>query len=117
MDKKEEQLHTAHPEVAQPIGLPMLDNTELGKNLDMKDLKPHPAHAIKTQLQVSLGEVQLTVGELASLKENQVLALGTRFDEEVDLSLDGQVVARGLLVALDGHFAIQITQLPLPLTL
>ncbi len=117
MDKKEEQLHTARPEVAQPIGLPMLDNTELGKKLDIKDLKPHPAHAIKTQLQVSLGEVQLTVGELASLKENQVLALGTRFDEEVDLSLDGQVVARGLLVALDGHFAIQITQLPLPLTL
>jgi flagellar motor switch protein FliN/FliY len=35
----------------------------------------------------------------------------------VDLLLDGKVVARGQLVAVDGHFAVRITELPVALKL
>jgi flagellar motor switch protein FliN/FliY len=35
----------------------------------------------------------------------------------VDLVLEGKVVARGELVAVDGFFAVRITELPLPLRL
>jgi flagellar motor switch protein FliN/FliY len=38
-------------------------------------------------------------------------------DQPVDVLLEGQVVARGVLVAVDDHFGIRITELPLSLDL
>jgi len=77
----------------------------------------HPLHQIKTQVQVCVGQATLTVGELLGAKEHQVLPLDRTLDQPVDLMIEGKVVARGQLVALDGHFAVRITELPQPLTL
>lgn len=81
----------------------------------MKDL--HPLHQISTQVQVRVGEADVTVGELINAKEGQVLKLNRQIDEAVDLLIEGRVVARGYLVALDGQFAIRISELPQPLSL
>ena len=59
----------------------------------------------------------MTVGELLSAKENQVLRLDRTLDQAVDLLLEGQVIARGQLVAVDDYFAVRITELPVPLQL
>lgn len=77
----------------------------------------HPLHGIKAQLQVCVGQATITVGELLAAREQQVLVLDRTPDEPVDLVLDGKVVARGQLAAVDGRFAIRITELPLPLKL
>lgn len=77
----------------------------------------HPIHQVKATLQVYLGSATLTVGELMSATKNQVLVLDRTVGQPVDLLLEGQVVARGQLVALDEHFAVRITELPLPLNL
>lgn len=77
----------------------------------------HPLHSIKAQLQVCVGQATVTVGELIGAREQQVLVLDRTPDQPVDLVLDGQVVARGQLVAVDGHFAVRLTELPLPLKL
>lgn len=77
----------------------------------------HPIHQVKATLQVYLGSATLTVGELMSATKNQVLVLDRTVGQPVDLLLEGQVVARGQLVALDDHFAVRITELPLPLNL
>lgn len=77
----------------------------------------HPLHGIKTQLQVCVGQASVTVGELLGAREQQVLVLDRTPDQPVDLLLDGKVVARGQLVAVDGHFAVRITELPQPLKL
>lgn len=77
----------------------------------------HPLHSIRTQLQVCVGRASVTVGELLGAREQQVLVLDRTPDQPVDLLLDGKVVARGQLVAVDGHFAVRITELPLPLKL
>ena len=77
----------------------------------------HPLHGIKTELQVCVGRAQLTVGELLNASGQAVVVLDRTPDQPVDLLLDGQVVARGHLVAVDGHFAVRISELPLPLTL
>jgi flagellar motor switch protein FliN len=81
----------------------------------MKDL--HPLHQIRTQVQVRVGEADVTVGELINAKEGQVLKLSRQIDEAVDLLIEGRVVARGYLVALDGQFAVRISELPQPLSL
>lgn len=75
----------------------------------------HPIHQVKATLQVYLGSATLTVGELMSAAKNQVLVLDRTVGQPVDLLLEGQVVARGQLVAVDEHFAVRITELPLPL--
>lgn len=71
---------------------------------------------IKTQLQVSVGEATLTVGELVGAKPGHVVRLDSPVDQPVTLSIGGQLVARGQLVAVDGHFAVRLTELPAPLS-
>lgn len=74
-----------------------------------------PLLQVKARLQVCVGEMILTVGDLLSAKEHQVFALDRQVDQAVDILLEGKVVARGQLVAVDDHFAIRLSELPLPL--
>lgn len=71
-----------------------------------------PLRHIKASLTVCVGSVQLTVGELLSARDQQVLRLDRSVDQPVDLLLEGHVVARGTLVAVDDHFGVRITELP-----
>lgn len=76
----------------------------------------HPLHAVKVRLDVRVGEAILSIGELLAARENQVLVLDRTIEQPVDLVLEGRVVARGQLVAVDdGNFAVRITEVPLPL--
>ncbi len=75
----------------------------------------NPLHAIRARLQACVGQVEMTIGELLAARENQVLVLDRMVDQPVDLMLEGKLVARGQLVAVDGVFAVRITDLPLPL--
>nr|WP_279343701.1 FliM/FliN family flagellar motor C-terminal domain-containing protein [Variovorax terrae] len=77
----------------------------------------NPLYQVKAKLQVRVGEITLSVAELLALRENQVLSLNSGLDEPVDLLLENSVVARGQLVALDGHFALQIVELPVAMRL
>jgi flagellar motor switch protein FliN len=70
---------------------------------------------VKVRLQVRVGEAAMTVGDLLAARENAVLVLDRSVEQPVDLMIEGQVVARGQLVAVDGAFAVRITELPLPL--
>ena len=75
----------------------------------------NPLHDIKARLQVCVGDVVITVGELLSLREQQVITLNQKVNAPVDVLLEGKVVARGQLVAVDDRFAVRVTQLPVPL--
>ena len=77
----------------------------------------HPLHGVRIKLRVCVGEAGTTLGELLGARENDVLTLDRRVEQPVDLLLEGRVVARGQLVAVDGAFAVRITELPLPLKL
>ncbi|MFL6676165.1 MAG: FliM/FliN family flagellar motor switch protein [Massilia sp.] len=75
----------------------------------------NPLHQVKTSLQVSVGNLSMSIGELMALKEQQVLRLGQKIDDAVELLIEGKPVARGQLVAVDGYFAVRITELPVAL--
>lgn len=77
----------------------------------------NPLLSVKVQLQVRVGSVAMTLGELMAARENAVLALDRAVDQPVDLVLEGRTVARGQLVAVDDCFAVRITELPLALKL
>jgi flagellar motor switch protein FliN/FliY len=75
----------------------------------------NPLHSVRTRLRVCVGELELTVGELLAAREQQVFVLDRAIDQPVDLVLEGKVVARGQLVAVDGNFALRISELPVTL--
>jgi flagellar motor switch protein FliN/FliY len=96
----------------------------LSQVIELPELKAHPLpgapvigaamnviNAVKVRLRAVAGEATMTVGELAALREDAVLKLDRPVDEPVDVILDGQVVARGRLVAVGDQFGIQITEL------
>jgi flagellar motor switch protein FliN len=108
---------TATPS-AQLIALPELHPAPGAESGDASILESaHPLYQVKTRLQVCVGEATLTVGELLSAKEHQVVRLDRLVEQPVDLVLEGKVVARGQLVAVDDHFGVRITELPVPLQL
>jgi flagellar motor switch protein FliN len=72
----------------------------------------NPLHHVKATLTVCVGSAVLTVGELLNARKEQVIRLDSAISEPVDLLIEGKVVARGQLVAIDDHFAVRITQLP-----
>ena len=82
----------------------------------------NPLHQIKASLQVCVGSATLTVGELMSAREHQVLLLDRSIEQPVDLVLEGQIVARGQLVAVDNQLAVgrslsaEVPKLPAQLT-
>jgi flagellar motor switch protein FliN/FliY len=110
------------PPTAQIIALPDLHAGQqdgsanpTGDGTVLKDW--NPLHQIRAKLQVCVGEATLSVGELLGAKEHQVLRLDREIDQAVDLTIEGRVVARGQLVAVDGHFAVRLTELPVSLSL
>lgn len=75
----------------------------------------NPFHQIKATLTVCVGRAEVTVGDLLNAQENQVIQLDQTVDEPVEILLHGQVIARGILVAVDDQFGVRITDLPVPL--
>lgn len=65
---------------------------------------------VRVSLVAVLGEAHMSVGELFELKDNSVVKLDADVNQEVELLLDNQVVARGALVIADDNFGIQITE-------
>jgi flagellar motor switch protein FliN/FliY len=76
----------------------------LGENMDL-------IRNLKVRLAVSVGRCELTVKELFDLRESMVLTLDKDTREPVEISLDGKLVARGTLVAVDDSFGVRITEI------
>ncbi|MFP5473130.1 MAG: FliM/FliN family flagellar motor switch protein [Gammaproteobacteria bacterium] len=113
---------TAPPPTVQALALPELPEKRGESSHRSAGATPvlqgwNPLHQIRATLQVMVGEATISVGELLGAKEHQVLTLDREVDAPVDLTIEGKVVARGQLVAVDGHFGVRITELPVALGL
>jgi flagellar motor switch protein FliN/FliY len=110
-ESRAEELPTPNV-VAHVIALSELHDTSQGEHL-IDGI--NPLHQIKARLSVCVGEIVLTVGELVKARQGQVLELDRTMEQAVDILLEGRVIARGQLVAVDDHFAVRITELPISL--
>ena len=62
-------------------------------------------------LSAELGRCSLRVRELLELGVGAVVHLDREADAPVDLLVNGTIVARGEVVAVDGRFGVRITEL------
>jgi flagellar motor switch protein FliN/FliY len=75
----------------------------------------HALRNVKVRVMVCVGSAELTLGELLGAKAQQVVRLDRAVEQPVDVVVEGQVVARGTLVAVDERFGVRITELPVAL--
>jgi flagellar motor switch protein FliN/FliY len=66
--------------------------------------------SVKVQLSVVVGQAESTVGELMALQALSVLKIDRGIDCPVDVVVNGNIIARGQLVAVDDHFGVRITE-------
>ncbi|RVU37065.1 FliM/FliN family flagellar motor switch protein [Rheinheimera riviphila] len=65
---------------------------------------------VEVQLTGHIGQCTMSVATLYALKKGDIIGLGADIDQPIELSLHGKVVARGRLVAQDGKFALEVTE-------
>ncbi|MCE3261337.1 MAG: putative flagellar motor switch protein [Pseudoduganella sp.] len=108
MQNKRKEAEQASPQIIELSALPAA--ATLGESIVRGNLEL--VQSVRTKLTVVVGEASLTIGELMALRAEQVLRLDSLVDAPLDILLDGLVVARGQLVAVDDHFGVRITDLP-----
>lgn len=62
-------------------------------------------------LVIELGRLNMTVREIAELRQGEVLELGRSPTEPVALVVEGRVIGGGKLVNVEGEIGVQITSL------
>lgn len=63
---------------------------------------------VKLDAEVLLGDVELTIEELFSLKQGSVVTSTQSIDSPLSLVVNGKVVATGLLVVVDDKFGFEV---------
>ena len=66
---------------------------------------------VKVKVEAVISGTQITVGELFALKTDSVIQLNRDAGAPIDLVVDGKIVGRGILVVVDEHFGLQITEI------
>lgn len=67
--------------------------------------------SVSVRLEAFLGSASMTVADLTGLATNAVVPLDAALNQAVELRLNGIVVARGELVAVDEKFGVRLTEI------
>jgi flagellar motor switch protein FliN/FliY len=93
----------------QQIELPELDAGP-GQGAPVIAARQAIFDSIAVNVQVVLGQAGTTLGELLDLKPAATLKLDRLVHQPVDLVLNGTVIGRGELIAIDEHFGVRLTE-------
>lgn len=66
---------------------------------------------VKVNAEILLGEVELTIEELFSLKPGSVVTSLQSIDAPMSLLIDGKLVATGSLVVVDDKFGFEVADI------
>jgi flagellar motor switch protein FliN len=66
---------------------------------------------VALQVTAELGTCTMSVAEVLELGSGSIVELNRRVDDPIDLHVNGRVVARGEVVAIDDNFGVRVTDL------
>jgi flagellar motor switch protein FliN len=66
---------------------------------------------IKAKAHILVGNAEVSIEELMSLKKGSVVKMLENIDEPMLLVLDGKTIAKGSLVVVDDVFGFEITEI------
>jgi flagellar motor switch protein FliN/FliY len=67
--------------------------------------------SVEVRIEARLGEIQMSIDQLTGLKPGESITFDRRLNEPIDLYLNGTVIARGEIVAVDDHFGVRIVEI------
>jgi flagellar motor switch protein FliN/FliY len=77
---------------------------------------PKPSMAllggIKVNVDICLGTREMSVRELLDMQTGAILELDRHVQQDVDVLLNGKVIARGQIVAVGDNFGLRVTDIP-----
>lgn len=79
------------------------------KETKMDEAVASGVESVELSLDVRIGHLSMSVGELQALQVGQILKLGVEVGVGVELVSGAQVIATGELVDVEGHLGVQIT--------
>lgn len=65
---------------------------------------------VDVQLEVRLGRTDYKVRDLLQLGPGSTVLLDQNLDQDVEILLNGKIIALGAIVAVGDHFAVQVTR-------
>ncbi len=68
-------------------------------------------HNVPVELAVEIGRTRMTIGEALALGPGSIVTVGRLAGEPVDLLVNGRVIARGEIVAIDEELGLRITEI------
>src|SRR5436190_1004186 len=69
---------------------------------------------VPVEISVEIGRTRMTIGQALALAPGSVVALDRTAGEPVDLLVNGRLVARGEVVAIDEDFGLRVTEVVPP---
>lgn len=98
------------PQASTASPIPAASLNPLGGNvMSIKKIQ-----GIKVQVQVMLGSISLSVSQLASLKEGELISLDSSIGDPIEVLANGQLIARGEIVVIEGDnptFGVTLTEI------
>jgi flagellar motor switch protein FliN/FliY len=102
----------ARPErLRQDPALPDAPPKDAARERMSRMLDPAVLGSLTIDVVAQLGRGTMTIDELARLGAGEVVRLDTPLNGVIDLTLNGTLVARGEIVAIDDQFGVRITEI------
>ncbi|WP_199611764.1 FliM/FliN family flagellar motor switch protein [Flocculibacter collagenilyticus] len=97
-------------DVAQRIELSEADANHVGGDALLTHRDFSLVKSMPVSVEVKLGELEIPIEKLFSLRAGEVLKLDKEVNEPIELILNDKIVATGNLIAIDGFFGIEIAK-------
>lgn len=81
-------------------------SSEGGNGADLGRLQNVPV-----ELAIEIGRTRMTIGEALALGPGSIVTVGRLAGDPVDLLVNGRVIARGEVVAIDEELGLRITEI------
>lgn len=94
----------------QPLKLSELGNAG-GQGQPWLERQLDLVRDIKVTVRASMGSAEMTIAALFALREGDVVTLDRDTDAPIDILLEGNLIARGQLVAAGDRFGLRITEI------
>jgi flagellar motor switch protein FliN/FliY len=74
------------------------------------DDRLRPVLDVPVELVVELGRTSMTIGETLRIGRGSIVVLDREADAPADLKVNGRLIARGEVVAIDEEFGLRVTE-------
>lgn len=99
----------ANPEQAEP---PKEDGVPDRRDPSAANKFRRSIYSVPVNVTVSIGQKRLSVSEILELGPDSVIALTSRIEDPVSLTVDNKLIARGELIEIDeGGLGVKITEI------